>query len=116
MKLEEFYETVGGDLEEVLSRLPSEGMILRFLRKVPEDSVYEQLKAALEAEDLPAAFRAAHTMKGTTVTLGLNTLAGAASELTEQLRGASEMPPQELVSAVDVSYEAAIRAIRELDA
>lgn len=115
MELKTFYAAVGGDHAAVLSRLPGEALVRRFLHKFPADPAYNELKAALTAEDLPTAFRAAHTIKGTATNLGLDTLAAAASELTEALRGASAMPPQNLVDAVDTAYTLTVRQIAALD-
>ena len=43
----------------------------------------------MTARDLPAAFRAAHTLKGVAANLGFAKLAAAAGELTEILRKGS---------------------------
>lgn len=115
MELKVFYELVGGDAEKVLDRLPSESMVRRFLGKFPADPSYTDLKASLARREIETAFRAAHTLKGTAGTLGLDTLAAAASALTEALRAADAMPPQTLVEAVETAYQAAIEQIGWLD-
>lgn len=115
MELTTFFAAVGGDAERVLTRLPSEAMVRRFLHKFTDDPSFAALQAALEAEELSDAFRAAHTLKGTAATLGLDTLADAASALTEALRGADALPPEELTAAVERAYEAALTQIRRLD-
>lgn len=114
MTMEKFYSMVGGSFEKTLSRLPSEAMIRKFVLKFPSDPTYAQLEAALPGGD-ETAFRAAHTLKGTAGTLGLDTLAAAASALTEALRAADAMPPQTLVEAVETAYQAAIEQIGWLD-
>lgn len=115
MELKTFYAAVGGDHAAVLSRLPGEALVRRFLHKFLADPAYSELKAALTAEDLPTAFRAAHTIKGTAANLGLDALAAAASVLTEALRGAAGLPPQSLVDAVDAAYRTAAKEIGRLD-
>lgn len=115
MELTTFFAAVGGDAERVLTRLPSEAMVRRFLHKFTDDPSFSALKAALEAEELPTAFRAAHTLKGTAATLGLDALSAAASALTEALRGADALPPAELTAAVEQAYETALAQIRRLD-
>lgn len=115
MELHEFFTSVGGDCEVVLRRLPGEAMVRRFLHKFPADPSYDALHAALAAGDLAAAFRAVHTIKGTAANLGLDTLASAASALTEALRGADTLPPQALVDAVDAAYALTVRQIAALD-
>lgn len=115
MDLSHFYAAVGGDYNAVVSRLISPEFLLRFVRKFPADPAFDELTAALAAQDLPAAFRAAHTLKGTAATLGLDTLAAAASALTEALRPADAMPPQALIAAVQTAYDTAITSIAQLD-
>lgn len=115
MELDRFYACVGGNAAQVLDRLYDKQLVRRFLRKFAGDPSYGELKAALAAEDIPVAFRAAHTLKGTAATLGLDTLAAAASELTEALRPAdAPLPPQALVTAVDAAYATAIDNIQQL--
>lgn len=116
MELDRFYTACGGDLGRTMQRLPSEAMVRRFLRRFADDPAYAELKTALAATDLPCAFRAAHTLKGTAATLGLDTLAAAASALTEALRAASDLPPETLVDAVDAAYAAVIAQLARLDA
>lgn len=115
MELKEFFAAVGGDCAAVLDRLPSEDLVRRFLRKFPADPSYHDLKEALAAGDIPTAFRAAHTMKGTAATLGLDALAAISSDLTEALRGACALPPEELVRGVDAAYALAVEQIGRLD-
>ena len=49
MTLNECYRTFGGNLDEVLQRLPSERLIIKLLRKFPADPSMAQLAAALPA-------------------------------------------------------------------
>lgn len=116
MELKAFYEAVGGNAAAVLERFPSEGMVRRFLHKFSADPSYAELKAALEQSDLLTAFRAAHTLKGTSVNLGLETLFLAASDLTEALRGVAQMPQQSLVEAVDDAYQTVLTQLGQLEA
>ena len=51
MKLEELYQKIGGDLETVMKRIPSEAMIGKFVRKYANDPTYNRLTAAVEAKN-----------------------------------------------------------------
>ena len=62
MTLQEFYGVVGGDAEEVLSRLMNETLVKKFLFKFSDDPNYELLKTSVEGGDWEPAFRAAHTI------------------------------------------------------
>ena len=115
MTLREFYEKNGGDLGEVLQRLPNEAMVRKFIHKFAEDPSYRKMQDALHMGDLKAAFLAVHTLKGIAQNLGFSNLAAAAHRLTEGLRDASGMPQKELVESVDACYAGLMDAIRELD-
>lgn len=54
------------------------------------DTSYSNLCAALNEGDYESAFRAAHTLKGVALNLGLGRLAKSSSELTEALRAGRE--------------------------
>ena len=86
MKLTEFYKAAGGSLDEVLTRIPNEKLIIKYLMKFPSEPASELLKDAFKAQKREEAFRAAHTLKGLCATLGLARLTDAASRLTEALR------------------------------
>lgn len=115
MELKEFYVNVGGDYDAVLQRLPTPSMIKKFVGKFVNDPSYEELNTALTEKDIAKAFRAAHTIKGTAATLGLDILAKAASELTEELRDASVLPAESYIEAVREAYQMTIVQIRMLE-
>lgn len=86
MALEEFYESIAGDLNEVRGFLPNDESIMKFLKMFFDEPVYGELCSSLEADDMATAFRAAHTMKGLAVGMGFTGLYDASSQLTEALR------------------------------
>ena len=87
MTLEQMYAAIGGDYKAVMERLPSADFVRRFALKFLQDDSFPNLKKALEAQDAPTAFRAAHTLKGVCQNLGFDALYAPASALTEALRG-----------------------------
>ena len=118
MKLDAFYTAIGGNYEEVVSRFPREDRILRYLRMLPADGSMELLAAAMRTQDAETAFRAAHTLKGVALNLGLTDLAEAAAAMTEALRGRTALPAETpaLYKAVADAYarfEAALGALEE---
>lgn len=90
MKTSECYDRLGGDYEEILQRFKTEARIQKFLGMLLRDTSYSNLCTALGEKDYDAAFRAAHTLKGVALNLGLGRLAKSSSVLTEALRARQE--------------------------
>ena len=86
MTVQEFYTAIGGNYNDALQRLMNDALVYRFLMKFPADKSFEQLKTALENQDVEAAFSAAHTLKGVTLNLAFERLAQASVTLTDALR------------------------------
>ena len=57
----------------------SEALLLRFLRRLPEDKTFAALSDAVAAGDLTGVERGAHTLKGVAANLGLDALRDAAA-------------------------------------
>lgn len=117
MTLKEFYEAAGGDYADASCRLPSDALILKFLKMVRADESFPQLSAAFQAGDVRGAFRAAHTLKGVSLNLGLSSLAEVSSTLTEALRNAEAMPADAdtLYAAVQREYTRVMQALDTLE-
>lgn len=116
MDLKTCYEQLGGDYQAVMGRLRQEERVAKFLRLFQADESFSLLTRSLEAQDWPEAFRAAHSMKGVALNLGLSALAATSSELTEALRaGAPTQDPGPLYQAVKADYDKTLAAIATLD-
>ena len=116
MELEELYQKIGGDLKNVMKRIPNEAMIGKFVRKYANDPTYNRLTAAVEAKNWKDAFLAAHTLKGVAQNLGFDALYRASSALTEHLRGGKPLTDESLYNAVERDHMLVINSIDELDA
>lgn len=116
MTLQQCYAALGGDYEEVLGRLRSEGLIRKFVIKFLDDPSYDLLRSSMEAENWEEAFRGAHTIKGVCQNLSFTTLYHSSAQLCEALR--EGRPPQDpgLFHQVRQDYEAAVSAIRAYEA
>ena len=116
MTIRAFYDSVGGSYDDVMGRLSSEALVLKFLRMLPRDGNMALLDAAMDSADAPGAFRAAHTLKGVALNLGLTALANACSELTEALRGSDILPASApaLYTAVRREYGRVLTALAQL--
>ena len=58
MTIQECYQKMGADYEDVLKRLYSESMIRKFARMFLDDDSYPKLEDALKKENVAEAFRA----------------------------------------------------------
>jgi len=115
MTLEQVYSAIGGDYKGVMERLPSADFVRRFALKFLQDDSFPNLKKALEAQDAPTAFRAAHTLKGVCQNLGFSNLYAPAYTLTETLRAGQLEGTQEQFAKVEEQYQCTMDAIRALD-
>ena len=114
MTVQECYESMGSDYEGVLGRMGSEGMVKRFALKFLDDPSYANLVKAVEEQNAEEAFRAAHTLKGICLNLGLDRLYKVSAELTEKLRGREFDGYEESYRKVQTEYQNTIDAIRTI--
>lgn len=115
MTTKEFYLRMGASYDEVLRRFGKKERITRFLSLLPEDKCYSSLCISIEKKDAEEAFRAAHTLKGICMNLGLSNLCVLVSALTEELRGKEITDKAEvLFMQVDEEYRCVIQNLKEL--
>lgn len=114
MTVQECYESMGSDFEGVLGRMGSEAMVKRFALKFLDDPSYENLVKAVEEQNAEDAFRAAHTLKGICLNLGLDRLYKVSELLTEKLRGREFDGYEEAYDEVQKEYRNTIDAIRNM--
>lgn len=86
MTVPEFYETIHGDYEGVMSRLMKQERVLKYVGKFFNGAGLTELDKALAEQRWSDAFREAHSMKGMALNLGFSVLATSSSELCEALR------------------------------
>lgn len=116
MTIQECYNEIGGNYEDVLKRLRSEALIKKFTLKFLEDKSYPQLKQALVDKNYEDAFRGAHTLKGVCQNLSFERLYEVSRDLTELLRDRTGEQPgiPEAMDKVTEVYEATIEGIKKL--
>jgi len=114
MNIKKCYDSIGADFEDVLGRLGSEKLIERFALKFLEDDSYSNLKEALAEKNAENAFRAAHTLKGVCLNLGLKNLYTVSSDLTEKLRRRSLDGADELFEKVREQYDITVNALKNV--
>ena len=90
---------LGANTEEGLARcMGSESLYLKLVNMVPDEEGFDKLKAATDADDLDAAFEAAHALKGVLGNLSLTKMYEKCSEITELLRAKTEMDYTPLIN------------------
>lgn len=110
MNINECYQAMGADYEEVFGRLRNERLIF------PGDPSFSQLQSTLEEKNVEEAFRAAHTLKGVAQNLGFTPLYEATATLTEVLRAGNLPEDDNMMNAVAKEYERTVAAIEQLNA
>ncbi len=116
MTIQECYEALGGDYEEVIGRLMREKMVQKFLLKFLNDKSYDLLVESIEADNAEEAFRAAHTIKGVCQNLSFTKLYQSSELITEMLRAGDTAGAYAFLDNVTEDYEQTVKAIRALQA
>lgn len=115
MTMEECYTRLGADYADVLRRLGKEEWVKHFLCKLPEDESFPHLCKAMEMQSETEAFRAAHSLKGVCMNLGLTSMSRSVGMLTDELRkGVITAAAQSLYQQVAQEYRAALQVIEKL--
>ncbi|MGN0547321.1 MAG: Hpt domain-containing protein [Acutalibacteraceae bacterium] len=112
MTLSELYEALGGDYNDVLERLDDPETVEHFLIAFSADPSYSQLMHSLSGNDIQSAFRAAHTLKGVSLSLGLKRLGNVSGAVCENLR-AGIRPSDTLLKQLETEYRGVISSINK---
>lgn len=115
MTVQEFYEEVGGDYNDIVTRLKTEDRIIKFAGMFARDESYKTLVEALDAQDVDTAFRAAHTMKGMCQNMAFTRLLRSSQEITELLRAKDLESAKDMLPKVTEDYNLVIDGINKLN-
>ena len=97
----------------VLERLEDIETVEMFVLGFPSDPSYSMLLKNLQENDLKSAFRAAHTLKGISYTLGFQSLGDCAAELCDKLREGL-LPSSTVMQQLEKEYNHVLTAIEKL--
>ncbi|MDD3339513.1 MAG: Hpt domain-containing protein [Lachnospiraceae bacterium] len=89
------------------------GLYEKFLFRFPQDPSYGEMIRAYESQDYDMAFRAAHTMKGVTGNLSLETLHERLVPFVEALRSKDLDDADQMLDKVKESYIQVIDALEQ---
>ena len=118
MTIQELYAKIGGNYEQAQKIMKMDKLIDRYVRKLATSGTYEKLMEAGKTMDPTLLFEAAHAMKGVCANLGLDKLAHAASEITEEFRpGAvrklTDGEIKDKLAVLDEMYQKTVKGIEE---
>ena len=86
MTIKELYDRIGGNYDQAVRVMKSDRLIDKYVRKLTASQVAESLAEAGKTMDPVKLFESAHAMKGVCSNLGLEALANAVNEITEEFR------------------------------
>lgn len=113
-RFRQLFESAGNDYDALLGRTDGDTeLINELMRMFVDDMSARQLCAALEAGDAATAFRAAHSLKGSSGMLGMTALHKNVCELTEALRRGDIASAKALYPASCKEYDAVISIIKD---
>lgn len=101
MNLQELYEMIGGNYQDVFERMYTDVRIIKYIKKFVDDSTYDELSSFMSSGDAENAFRMAHSLKGMALNLAFTSILKSSSELCELLRNQATIS-QEAINAKKV--------------
>ena len=106
MTVQECYEMIGADWQDVLQRFGgSQAIVKKFAIKFLDDPSFSDMKKAVAEKNVEDAFRAAHTLKGVCLNLGFSDLYHTSYDITEIFRAGTFEGAEELMEAMDDQYQ-----------
>jgi HPt (histidine-containing phosphotransfer) domain-containing protein len=121
MTVQELYAKIGGNYEQAQKVMKMDKLIDRYVRKLASSGTYEKLAEAGKTMDPSLLFEGAHAMKGVCANLGLDEMARAAGEITEEFRpGAvrklTDAQVRDMLASLDEMYRRTVKGIEEYTA
>lgn len=106
--------SAGIDVKGALERfMGNEALLVRFLKKFPEDPGCRNLTGAIARADMEGAIAAVHTLKGLCANLSLVTLSNLFARQLELLRAGDLKSAADMMPEVEAAYAQATEAILE---
>ncbi|MDE5764454.1 MAG: Hpt domain-containing protein [Ruminococcus sp.] len=113
MTLKECYNALGGDYNDVMSRLMMEKLVQKFVMKFLSDASYKNLISDMNEKKYDEAFREAHTLKGVSQNLSFTKLYLSSEAVTEALRAGDYDKAYSLLPQLEADYEQTVSVINE---
>ncbi len=114
MTVQECYEQIGGDYNEIISRLRTEERIKKFAGMFLKEQSYNTLVQTLQDRNQEEAFRAAHTLKGVCQNMSFTALFKSSFDITEALRANDMEEADRLLPKVTEDYQRTLEGVKAL--
>ncbi len=115
MTIEEFYEKIGGDYNNIVGRLCNDAIISKFVLKFTNEKSYDELMVAVEENDIQMAIAAAHKMKGVVANLSFNKMFVILNDILAWLREENQKTiNMDMIEKLTAAYNETIQCINEL--
>ncbi|KKB60644.1 Hpt domain-containing protein [Parabacteroides gordonii] len=99
-------QAYGVNLNSALNRfMENEQFYERILSKFPKDENFTLMEKSINENNIPLAFRYAHTLKGLVATLDLTNLLTILTPMTEKLRAGETDGIQEMLDQLKIEYK-----------
>lgn len=110
-------QAYGVNLDSALNRfMENEQFYERILSKFPKDENFILMENSLKENNIPQAFRYAHTLKGLVATLDLTNLLTILTPITELLRTGETEGVQEMFDRLKIEHKKICELISEHNA
>ncbi len=114
MKTLEEMKQAGIDVEQAMERfMNNETMYRHFLRRLPDETVYQDMLDAIEEKDVEKAMNSAHELKGIVGNLALVEVYHSLYDIVETLRGGN-LPKEESLSAFISLYQTCLFYVKDV--
>ncbi len=115
MLIQEFYEKIEGDYENIKGRLQSDELIQRFVLKFLKEKSFEEMMETAANNDVQNTILTSHKLKGVVANLSFDRLFTLVSELLADLRKENQdSVNMDLIQKIKEEYEFTIKLIQEL--
>ena len=116
MDIQEFYDSIDDNYENVSSRLMgNQKLVEKFVRKFLEDPTYKQIKESVEKMDYDEILRATHTMKGIASNLEFSQLLQKSAKAEDMIRAGEKETVLPVIDEIEKEYQKVVDAIQKLD-
>lgn len=106
----------GIDFEEGLERFSgNEKLYIKYLRKLLDSDIYQQMRQAALAGEIEQAFTAAHKLKAFIGNLSISHFYDKLKALTEEFRAGTDRDYRPDFEKLDLEYEKILQAIRGIE-